>query len=240
MNDRFSRAALLYGDAAIEKLHTCRVAVFGLGGVGGYAAEALARSGIGAIDLIDHDTVSVTNINRQLFALTSTVGRSKAEVAAARVRDINPECRVTAHARFFDAHTAVTFDYTAYDYIIDAVDTVTAKLLLIETARRYGVPIVSCMGTGNKQDLTALLVSDIYETSTCPLARIMRKELKKRGIDRLTVVWSPEEPTEAQPPQDGDGLPPGRRAIPGSNAFVPPAAGLLLAQTVVNALIGRD
>lgn len=233
--DRLERTRLLLGDAAMERLAASRVAVFGLGGVGGYAVEALARSGVGALDLIDHDTVSVSNLNRQILATGRTVGRRKTDAAAERVAEIDPGIRVRTYPVFYTPETAGEFDFTQYDYVVDAIDTVTGKLALAEQARAAGTPIISCMGTGNKLDPTAFRVADIYETSVCPLARIMRKELKKRGFDRLKVVWSPEEPLTPRydaPPEPGQ-----RKLPPGSTAFVPSAAGLILAGEVVRDLI---
>lgn len=236
MDERFSRTRLLLGGDAMERLAKARVAVFGLGGVGGYAAEALARSGVGALDLIDRDTVSLTNLNRQIYALTSTIGRLKAEVARERVLDINPGAAVRAFPVFYTAETAPQFDLAQYDYVVDAVDTMSAKLELAVRARQAGVPIISCMGAGNKLDPTALRVADINQTSMCPLARIYRKELRKRGIAHLKVVYSlepPLEPAPAEAPPEGEA---GRRATPGSTAFVPSVAGLLLASEVVRDL----
>ena len=233
--EAFSRTELILGAEAMDRLSRSRVAVFGLGGVGGYVVEALARSGVGALDLIDHDTISVSNLNRQLLAAHSTLGRYKAEVAAERVRDINPACRVTVRRCFYLPETAGQFDFTQYDYIVDAIDTVTGKLMLVEEAARCGVPIISSMGTGNKLDPSAFRVADITETAVCPLARIMRKELKKRGIEHLKVVYSREKPRRdaenAVVPEEA-----GRRDIPGSVSFVPGAAGLILAGEVIRSL----
>mgnify|MGYP002510957135 CR=1 FL=1 len=249
MQERFSRVELLLGEAAMDVLARSRVAVFGVGGVGGFAAEALARSGVGAIDLVDHDVVSPTNVNRQIVALGSTIGRGKAEVMAERIADINPTCRVTAHRCFFLPDTADEIDLAQFDYVIDAVDTVTAKLLLVARAQEAGTPIISSMGTANKLDPTALRVGDISETSICPLAKIIRKECRKRGIERLKVVYSTEP---ARQPSDeaqqayreamlaaGAETPDkfGRAGIPASAAFVPPAAGLVLASEVVRDLV---
>ena len=235
--DQYSRTRLLLGDAAMEKLKNARVAVFGLGGVGGYVVEALARSGIGALDLIDHDTIGLTNINRQLLATHSTVGKSKAQAAADRVRDIDPNIAVTVHETFYLPETADRFDFARYDYIVDAIDTVTGKLMLALQAQECGTPIISSMGTGNKLDPTGFRVSDISETRGCPLARIMRKECKKRGIRRLKVVWSEEEPLTPLSPEGIEEMPEGRRALPGSVAFVPSVAGLILAGEVIKDLI---
>ncbi|MBQ4600440.1 MAG: tRNA threonylcarbamoyladenosine dehydratase [Oscillospiraceae bacterium] len=237
--DQLSRTRLLLGDKAMDILKNARVAVFGLGGVGGYAVEALARSGIGALDLIDHDTVSLTNINRQILATHSTVGLYKADVAAARVRDIDPTVMVTAHKVFYLPETADSFDFTQYDYIVDAIDTVTGKLMLIRQAKDAGVPIISSMGTGNKLDPTAFRVADIHSTSGCHLARIMRKECRKRGIDALKVVYSQEEPLTPAPCGTDEELPEGRRSLPGSCAFVPSVAGLIIAGEVIKDLIGK-
>lgn len=231
----FSRTELLLGEASLQKLCAARVAVFGLGGVGGYAVEALARSGIGTLDLIDHDCISLTNINRQLFATHQTVGKMKVEVAAERVRQINPNAIVNAFPIFYTPETEAQFDFSQYDYIIDAIDTVTGKLALVLNAQAAGTPIISSMGTGNKLDPTAFEVADISETSFCPLARIMRKELKRRGIEHLKVVYSKEEPrTPTQPIQEET---PGRRQLPGSVSFVPGVAGLILAGEVIKDLI---
>ena len=235
MIDEFSRTQLLLGADGMEKLKKARVAVFGIGGVGGYAVEALARAGVGALDLIDSDVVSLTNINRLIIALHSTVGKPKVEVMAARVRDVNPDCTVRTYQCFYGPDTAESFDFTQYDYIIDAIDTVTGKLALATQAQAAGTPIISSMGTGNKLDPTAFTVTDIYKTSFCPLARIMRKELRKRGVDRLKVVYSEEE--ALTPEGETEELPQGRRSIPGSTSFVPSVAGLILAGEVIKDLI---
>ena len=228
MDERFSRSALLLGDDGIARLKGSRVAVFGIGGVGGHAAEALARSGVGKIDLIDADTVSVSNLNRQIVALSSTVGRQKTEVMRERILDINPECLVTVYNMFYSAETQNEIDISAYDYVIDAIDTVKSKLLLIETAKAHGVPVISSMGAGNKLDPTAFEVTDIYKTSVCPLAKVMRYELKRRGIDSLKVVYSKEEPIKAVA-LDGEKS----RHAPGSIAFVPSVVGLIIAGEVI-------
>lgn len=233
MEDRFSRTELLLGQEALDRLRMARVAVFGLGGVGGYVVEALARCGIGALDLIDHDTISESNLNRQILATVETIGKGKADVAAARVRNIAPECQVQAFKTLYLPDTAEQFDFTQYDYIVDAIDTVTAKLLLAERAQAAGTPIISSMGTGNKLDPTAFRIADIYETNICPLARIMRKECRKRGIEHLKVVYSEEEPMMPREIiQEGS-----RRALPGSVSFVPSAAGLIIAGAVIKDLI---
>ena len=252
MLNEFSRAELLLGKDAMEKLAQSRVAVFGIGGVGSFAVEALARAGVGAIDVFDDDKVCLTNINRQLIALHSTIGKQKVEVMRERILDINPRCAVTAHAVFYGAETADGIELAGFDYIIDAIDTVSCKLLLIERANEAGTPIISCMGAGNKLDPTRLEVSDIYKTSVCPLARVMRKELKVRGIPRLKVVYSREE--AIKPAEDmsiscktGCVCPPGtkrncaaRRQVPGSVSFVPPVAGYILAGEVVKDLIAKQ
>ena len=227
MDERFSRTALLLGNDGVKRLFSARVAVFGIGGVGGHAAEAIARAGVGEIDLVDADVVSVSNLNRQAAALTSTVGKPKAEVMRDRILDINPSCRVRALNRFYSADSADEFDLSKYDYIVDAIDTVTSKILLIERANACGTRIISSMGAGNKLDPTAFEVADIYKTSVCPLARIMRTELRKRGIKSLKVVYSREEPIRAVA---DDGAP---RHAPGSVPFVPSAVGLILAGEVI-------
>lgn len=236
----YSRTEFLLGKAAMEKLRRCRVAVFGLGGVGGYAVEALARSGIGALDLVDHDTVSITNINRQILATRKTVGMPKAQAAAQRVYDIDPQIQVRALQSFFCPDNVEEFDFSGYDYVIDAIDTVTGKLALVTAAKAAGTPIISAMGAGNKLDPTAFQVADIYKTSVCPLARIMRKECRKRGIDSLKVVYSQEEPIVCNLPPDDPAwaeLPEGRNALPGSCAFVPSVMGLIIAGEVIKDLI---
>ena len=236
MIEQFSRTQILLGEEAMEKLYRARVAVFGIGGVGGYTVEALARCGVGQLDLIDSDTVSVSNINRQILATHSTVGKLKVEVAKARVLDINPNCVVRTHPCFYLPDTADQFDFTEYDYIVDAIDTVTGKLQLVERAVAAGTPIICSMGTGNKLDPSAFQVADISKTSVCPLARIMRKELKKRGINHLKVVYSQEDAlTPVGAEEEMKML--GKRQIPGSTAFVPGAAGLILAGEVIKDLI---
>lgn len=237
MINEFSRTELLLGADGMEKLKKARIAVFGIGGVGGYAVEALARSGVGALDLIDKDEISLTNINRQLIALHSTVGKPKVEVMAERVKDINPDCVVRTYQLFYVPDTADQFDFSQYDYVIDAIDTVTGKIALALQARESGTPIISSMGTGNKLDPTDFVVTDLYQTSFCPLARIMRKELRKRGVDRLKVVYSEEE--ALTPEGETEELPQGRRSIPGSAAFVPSVAGLILAGEVIKELVGK-
>ena len=232
MREEFSRTALLLGADAMERLHKARVAVFGVGGVGGYTVEALARSGIGALDLIDSDTVSLSNINRQILATHSTVGMLKVEAAKQRILDINPDAVVRTYPIFYTPETAEQFDFTMYDYIIDAIDTVTGKLALVERATQAGTPIICCMGAGNKLDAAAFEVSDLSKTTMCPLARVMRKELGKRGIKHLKVVYSREEAlTPVGAEEEAAAL--GKRQIPGSVAFVPGAAGLILAGEVI-------
>ena len=238
MNEQFLRTAMLLGAEAVEKLQKARVAVFGLGGVGGYTVEALARAGIGALDLIDNDTVSLSNVNRQILATHRTVGMDKTEAAKERVLDINPECVVRTHKVFYTPETAGQFDFSQYDYIVDAIDTVTGKLALVERANEVNTPIICCMGTGNKLDASAFQVADISKTSMCPLARIMRKELGKRGIRHLKVVYSQEEaltPTGWE--EEAAAL--GKRQVPGSVSFVPGAAGLILAGEVIKDIAGR-
>ena len=237
MLEQFLRTEMLLGSEALTRLQSARVAVFGLGGVGGYAVEALARSGVGSLDLIDSDTVSVSNLNRQILATHSTVGMLKVDAARQRVQDINPACNVKTYPIFYTPDTADSFDFTQYDYIVDAIDTVTGKLALVERAKAAGTPIICCMGTGNKLDASAFQVADISKTTVCPLARVMRRELAKRGIRHLKVVYSQEEaltPTGWE--EEAAAL--GKRQIPGSVAFVPGAAGLLLAGEVVRDLTG--
>ena len=227
----FSRTELLLGAPAMDKLKRATVAVFGLGGVGGYVVEALARSDVGALVLVDHDAISPTNINRQIFATHSTIGMDKAEAAKARVLDINPEIAVTAHKVFYGPDTASLFDFSQYDYVVDAIDTVTGKLALITAAQTAGTPIISSMGTGNKLDPSRFQIADISKTSVCPLARIMRKECAKRGIKHLKVLFSTEDPLS--PDAVTEELPEGRRSLPGSVAYVPSVAGLMIAGAVI-------
>lgn len=233
MNEQFSRTELMLGTTAIDKLQASRVAVFGIGGVGGHTVEALVRSGLGTIDIIDNDTVAESNINRQIIATHSTVGRYKVDVMKERILDINPKCQVNTYRCFFLPETKTEFDFSKYDYIVDAVDTVTAKLELVMQAKEAGVPIISSMGAGNKLDPTAFRVADIYKTSVCPLAKVMRRELKKRGVNKLKVVYSTEE--AIKPKLDME-LPEGKRTLPGSNAFVPSVAGLIIASEVIKDL----
>lgn len=247
MLNQFSRTELLIGKSGIEKLAQSRVAVFGIGGVGGYCVEALARSGVGALDLIDNDKICLTNLNRQLYATRTTIGRYKTDVAAERIADIDPNCTVRTFKTFYLPETEKEFDFHEYDYIVDAIDTVTGKIALVRNADRCGTPIISSMGAGNKLDPTAFEVADIYQTSVCPLARTMRRELKKYGIGHLKVVYSKEEPLRPEEngeafkepcPQEAVGERTARRSIPGSTAFVPSVAGLIIAGEVVKDLIG--
>lgn len=229
---QFSRTALLIGEEGVKKLKNSRVAVFGVGGVGGYVVEALARSGVGSLELVDKDVVSLSNINRQIIALHSTVGRYKTEVAAERARDINPAIEVSVRNVFYLPETANEFDFASYDYVVDAIDTVSGKLALIEQTKRAKVPVISSMGAGNKLDPTAFEVADISQTSVCPLARVMRRELKKRGIEHVKVVYSKEEPHQSKAQDEETGKP-----IPASIAFVPSVAGLIIAGEVIKDLI---
>lgn len=234
MLDQFSRTALIYGDDAMERLKKAHVAVFGLGGVGGHAAEALARSGVGALDLIDNDTVSITNINRQTVATLKTIGQYKTSVMKERIADINPNAEVNTYNIFYSDETAKDFDLSLYDYVIDAIDTVSAKLLLITHAERASVPIISSMGAGNKKDASAFRAADIYETKVCPLARVMRCELKKRGIRSLRVVYSEETPVKPEFSESSEKKGTAGRQAPGSTAFCPSVAGLIIAGEVIN------
>lgn len=235
MDNAFSRTALLLGEGAIQKLASSRVAIFGLGGVGGYCLEALARSGVGEFDLVDADRIDTTNLNRQILALRSTVGRLKTEVAAERVRDINPAANVRTYSIFYTDESALLFDFSQYDYVVDAVDTVASKVSLALRAQEASVKIISCMGAGNKLDPTVFEVTDIYKTSVCPLARAMRSQLKKVGVKSLKVVYSKEQPTQidnsaAQKRASG-------RPSPASCAFVPSVAGLIMAGEVIKDLV---
>lgn len=249
MLNQFSRTELLIGKEGMQRLQDARVAVFGIGGVGGYTVEALARSGIGTLDLIDDDKVCLTNINRQIYATRKTVGKYKVDVAKERILEINPEAKVNIYKTFYLPDTAEQFDFSQYDYVVDAIDTVSGKLQLVVQAEQSGVPVISSMGAGNKMDPTAFQVADIYKTSVCPLAKVMRRELKKRGINHLKVVYSKEKPLV---PVDDATIscktncicPPGtertcaqRRQVPGSNAFVPSVVGLIIAGEVVKDLI---
>lgn len=234
---QFSRTQLTFGKENMEKIFRSRVIVFGIGGVGSFVVEALVRSGVGAIDIVDNDTVSVSNLNRQLFALQSTVGRNKVDVAEERIHDINPECKVTKHKTFFLPENASQFDFKNYDYVVDCIDTVSGKIQIVMQAKEAGVPVISSMGAGNKVDPTQLKVSDISRTSVCPLARVMRNELKKRGIKRLKCVFSTEKiippiPEELAVLNEVSQ----KKQIPGSNAFVPSVAGLMIAAEVLKDL----
>ena len=253
MSDQFSRTRLLYGEETMGRFKSSRVAVFGIGGVGGYVVEALARTGIGALDLIDDDRVCLTNINRQILATRKTLGRYKVDVAEERVHDINPGCKVTTYKTFFLPDTQDQFDFHDYDYVVDAIDTVTGKLAIIEKAKKAGVPVISSMGAGNKINASMFEVADIYETSICPLAKVMRHECKKRGIDSLKVVYSKEKPVSpiedaaadciqsgSDPADDASARDAQRRSIPGSTAFVPSVVGLIIAGEVINDLAGMD
>ena len=237
METPFSRTQMLLGPEAMENLRQSRVAVFGIGGVGGYVVEALARAGIGALDLVDHDRIALSNLNRQIIATRETLGQYKVDVAEARIHSINPDCKVTIHRIFFLPETREQFMFSDYDYVVDAIDTVAGKLALVETAKAAGTPIICAMGAGNKLDPSAFRVADIYETSVCPLARVMRSECRKRGIDRLKVVYSTEPPL--QPLQQPEASSSARRSTPGSVSFVPSVAGLILAGEVIRDLIGR-
>lgn len=237
MHNRFSRTELLFGKEAMDRLKQSRVAVFGVGGVGGHVCEALVRSGVGHFDLIDSDTVNITNINRQIIATTSTIGRLKVDVMKERMLDINPEVSVCVHPCFFLPENAHQFSFEEYDYVVDAVDTVTAKIELVVRANEYQTPIISSMGAGNKLDGSAFRVADIYKTKVCPLAKVMRRELKKRGIHRLKVVYSEEMPLT---PSESEEQTDSRKRIPGSTAFVPSVAGLIIAGEVVKDLTKKE
>lgn len=234
MIDRFSRSRLLLGDDAISVLKNSTVAVFGVGGVGGYVCEALARSGVGTLVIVDHDTVSLTNINRQIIALESTIGEKKVEVLKNRLLDINPEINVVVRDEFFLPENSDTFDFSKYDYVVDAIDTVSGKIEIVMRAKAAGVPVISSMGAGNKLDPTRFEVADIFSTSVCPLARVMRTELRKRGVRSLKVVYSKEEAKKPLESEEKSG----KRQTPGSLAFVPSVAGLIIASQVVKDLAG--
>ena len=243
MLNQFSRTQLIYGVEAMGKLAASHVAVFGIGGVGGYVVEALVRSGVGAIDLIDNDKVCLSNLNRQIIATMKTIGKYKVDVAEERIHDINPDCKVRAFKTFFLPETQDQFDFTEYDYVVDAIDTVTGKLAIIEKANEAGVPVMSSMGAGNKIDASLFEVADIYDTKVCPLAKVMRHECKKRGIKHLKVVYSGEKPisnsTDGISPSETEEKSSGRRSIPGSTAFAPSVAGLIIAGEVINDLTGK-
>lgn len=235
MSETFIRTELLLGEDGVAALQQAKVAIFGIGGVGGYVAEALARSGVGAFVLVDRDVVSISNINRQIIATTRTVGKPKAELMRERILEINPETSVEVYNCFFLPENAADFDFASYSYVVDAVDTVTAKLEIVMCAKAAGVPVISSMGAGNKLDPTRFEVADIYETSVCPLARVMRRELKKRGVERLKVVYSREEALTPKRILSDES----KRVIPGSVAFVPSVAGLILAGEVVKDLVSK-
>ena len=230
MDNRFSRTGLLLGTDKLDKLTSAHVAIFGVGGVGGYVAEALARSGVGTLDIIDKDVVDITNVNRQIIATTSTIGMPKVKALEERILDINPAARVNTYSCFYLPDNSKDFDFNTYDYIVDAVDTVTAKIELIVNANNTHTPIISSMGAGNKLDPTAFEVADIYKTSVCPLAKVMRRELKKRNIPSLKVVYSKEEPIKNGVYENG-------KATPGSIAFVPSVVGLIIASEVIKDII---
>jgi tRNA A37 threonylcarbamoyladenosine dehydratase len=241
IREQDSRTAMMLGEGAISRLAAARVAVFGIGGVGGHLCEALARAGVGAIDLIDSDTVALSNLNRQIIALHSTVGQSKVAAMAARIRDINPDCVVRVHECFYLPEEADRFDFSAYDYIADAIDTVRAKIDLVVRAKEAGVPIICAMGAGNKLDPTRFEVADLAKTSVCPLAKVMRVELRRRGIEHVKVVYSREEP--AARPQDApsdtaSAMDGSRRATPGSLSFVPAVMGLIMAGEIIKDVVG--
>ena len=237
MINQFSRTELLIGKEGLEKLQNSRVAVFGLGGVGGHTIEALVRSGIGAIDLIDNDTVSITNLNRQLLATTKTIGKYKTDVAEERLKEINPDVKITKYQTFYTPDTAGQFNFSQYDYVVDAIDTVVGKLSLIEQSKKYNVPIICSMGAGNKMNPTMFEVCDISKTSVCPLAKVIRQELKKRKINKVKVVYSKEPPIKIDDSSLKEELKQGKHRIPGSNAFVPSVVGLIIASEVVKDLI---
>lgn len=240
MSERFQRTCLLVGREAMNILKKSRILVFGIGGVGGYVVEALSRSGVGAIDIVDKDTVDISNINRQIIAATSTLGMYKVDAAEKRLLDINPDIVVTKHPCFYLPETADQFDFTKYDYVVDAIDTVTGKIQIIMQAREASVPVISCMGMGNKMNPAEIEVADIYSTSVCPLAKVMRRELRARGVKELKVVFSKEPArkpfSEILPPCESNEHST-RKSIPGSNAFVPSAAGLIIASEVIKDLI---
>ena len=238
MEDQFSRTRMLFGNDAIERLKGCRVAVFGIGGVGGYATEVLARSGVGHLELFDNDQVNVTNINRQIVALHSTLGQYKVDVAADRIRDINPECTVVPHRMFYLPECADEVDLAQFDYVVDCIDTVQAKLELVRRCHRLGVPIICSMGAANKLNPSGFRVADLSKTSVDPLAKVMRQTLRREGIYHVKVVFSEEIPMRPVEPNDGAQKNEKRRSIPASNAFVPPAAGLVIGGEVVKNLIG--
>lgn len=233
--NQFARTEMLIGEEAMNRLKEAKIAVFGVGGVGGYVIEALARSGVGALDLIDNDVVSESNINRQIIATRKTIGQYKTEVMRERIMDINPDCKVRTYNTFFLPETKEDFDFSEYTYVVDAIDTVAAKIALVLACQEVNTPIISSMGTGNKLNPTMLEIGDIYKTSVCPLARVMRYELKKRGVKRLKVLFSKELPIK--PAASEEKLSPGKRAVPGSTAFVPSAGGLIIASEIVRDIV---
>lgn len=235
MADQFARTRLLYGDDAVEKFKKSHIAVFGIGGVGGHVVEALVRSGVGAIDIIDNDTVSVTNINRQIIATNSTAGRLKVDVMQERINELNPDCIVNKHCTFFLPENADVFDFSLYDYVVDAIDTVSGKLAIVKKAYDLNIPVISSMGAGNKLDPTAFEIADINKTSVCPLARVMRRLCRENGIKKLKVVYSKEEAITPHEIADNDEVT-SKRVIPGSNAIVPAVAGLIIASEVLKDL----
>lgn len=239
-NKQFARTCLLFGDEAMQKLFHAKVAIFGVGGVGGYVVEALARSGVGTLDLFDNDTVCISNLNRQIIATHGTIGQHKVDAAKKRILDINPNVIVNTHKVFYLPANAEEFDLAGYNYIVDAIDTVTAKIELVLRAQAVGVPIICSMGTGNKIHPELLEITDIYKTSVCPLARVMRLELKKRGVEKLKVVYSKEEPMQRRIQESVESTDLSRRQTPGSTAFVPAAAGLILAGEVVRVITGIE
>lgn len=240
MEECFSRTKRLFGEEGMRRLARSRVAIFGLGGVGGAVLEALARSGIGALDLIDHDRISESNLNRQILATRDTIGKLKVDAAAERVASIWPDCQVRCYPCFYLPETAGSFPFAEFDYVVDAIDTVTAKLSLIREAQSAGIPILCSLGTGNKMDPSALRIGDLFETREDPLARVMRRECRDRGIRGVTVLWSTEKPLPAEEADPAELAASGRRSIPGSAAFVPPAAGFLIASRVVSDLLSRN
>lgn len=240
MENQFSRTEIILGKEALTKLKKSHVAVFGIGGVGSYVIEGLVRSGIGEIDIIDNDEVSITNLNRQLIATTKTIGQYKVDVAENRIKEINPQCIVNKHKIFYLPEKKDEFDFTKYDYIVDAIDTVSGKIGLIEEAKKCGTPIISAMGAGNKINPTAFKVADIYETKVCPLCHVMRKELRKRGVKNLKVIYSEETPLKPSPYSEDMKTDKNiKREVPGSTSFVPPVVGFIIAGEVIKDLISR-
>lgn len=237
MQDTYSRMELLIGQEGVQKLGSAKIAVFGLGGVGSYVVEALARCGVGSLTLVDHDRVSVTNINRQLFALRSTVGKSKVQVAKERIHDIDEDIIVHTYEVFYNEDTEGMFDFHSYDYVVDAIDTVSSKLMIICKAKECHVPVISCMGTGNKMDTSKFEITDISKTSVCPLAKVMRSELRKRGIRKVKVLYSKEKPIKVMESEERKGNT--NRPVPGSISFVPSTAGLIIAGEVVRELLSE-